>query len=48
MNWIETKYLLWFYAKQPKNKLLDKFGSNLNNKLNKEFEKEHLKSNLTD
>ena len=44
MNWIETKYLLWFYAKQPKNKLLDKIGINLNSKLMIEQERQYLKS----
>ena len=45
MNYFETKYLLWFYAKQPKNKFLDFVGTMLNKKVMQEQEKEHLKSN---
>ncbi len=38
MNWIEKKYLLWYYEKQPKNKLLDRIGEYFNSKLNDEME----------
>ena len=40
MNYLETKYMLWFYAKQPKNKILDFIGTRLNSKIMKEQEKE--------
>ena len=43
MNWIETKYLLWFYAKAPKNKFFNIIGDKLDRKLMLEEEKEHLK-----
>ncbi len=40
MNKLETKYLLWYYEKTPKNKLLNCLGNYLNRKLIKEQESE--------
>ena len=44
MKYLETKYLLWYYGKQPKNKFLDRIGDRLHRKLIFEQEKEYLKS----
>lgn len=44
MNFFETKYLLWYYANEPKNKILNNIGERLNNKLNIEQERKHNKN----
>ncbi len=43
MNKIETKYLLWYYEKQPKNKILNFIGNYLHSKLKKELERKNFK-----
>ena len=39
MNFFETRYLLWYYGKQPKYKILNNIGERLHNKLQIEQEK---------